>query len=218
MKTPFGTLILAGATLALGALVTPGRVSALGPPVRRAPTVTVQNNRPVPVDVYVERGDFDTRIGTVAADQEGVLPLPPYLEIGEDVRIVVHPKQGTDLESPEVSIPMTGTLPVLVPLNDSGYRPERRDVIPSPGADATTLTVENSRDQAVDVYVERGDFDTRIGTVEPMNFRTFDLPQSLAREEADVRIFLQPKAGIELASQFFLLTPHAHLEVKVPRL
>jgi hypothetical protein len=218
MKTTLESLVLAGATLALGTLVTPGPVSAVGPPAKHAPTVTVQNNRPVPVDVYVERGDLDMRVGTVNAEQEGVLPLPAWLENGESVRIVVHPKRGIDLESPDVRIPRTGTLPVLVPLNDTGYFPPPRDVIPTPGPDATTLTVENSRDEPVDVYVERGEFDTHLGTVEPVHFRTFDLPPSLAREEADVQVFVRPRSGFELSSPFFLLTPHAHLEVKVPRI
>ena len=218
MNTTLGSLFVAGATLALGTLVTPGLVSAVGPPARHAPTLTVQNDRPVPVDVYVERGDFDMRVGTVPADREGVLPLPAYLENGENVRIVIHPKHGLDLESPDVSIPMSGTLPVLVPLNNLGYRPQPHDVIPTPGPDATTLTVENSRDQPVDIYVQRGEFDTHLGTVEPLHFRTFDLPPSLAREEADVQVFVLPRSGFELSSPFFLLTPHAHLEVKVPRI
>lgn len=218
MNANLASLVVTGATLALGTLATPSHVSAVGPPVSHAPTVTVQNNRSVPVDVYLERGSLDMRIGSVKADQEGVLPLPAYLENGETVRIVVHPKHGLDLVSPDVRIPASGTLPILVPLTDNGWRPPSRDVIPTPGPRSTTLTVRNSREQAVDVYVQKGEFDTHLGTVEPLHFRTFDLPPSLAREEADVQVFIRPQSGFELSSPFFLLTPHAHLEVKVPRI
>ncbi len=57
---------------------------------------------------------------------------------------------------------------VLVPTNDDGYvAPPPRERIPNPGPGTTTVTVKNERDQPVVVFVERGDFDTRIGTVPP---------------------------------------------------
>ena len=218
MNLDLRSLAVAGAALTFGTFLTPGPASAAGPPVRHAPTVTIQNNRSVPVTVFVERGNFDTPIGTVDADRETVLSVPRYLANDGDVRIVIHPKRGLDLESPYLRLPMTGTLPILVPLNDTGWQPQPHDVIPAPAPGSTTLTVENSRDQPVDIYVQRGEFDTHLGQVEPLHFRTFDLPPSLAREEADVQVFVRPKSGFEMSSQFFLLKPHAHLEVKVPRI
>lgn len=216
MNAHLGTLV-AGATLVVGTMVTPGPVSAAGrPPQRKALTVTVQNDRPVPVDVYLEQGALDLNLGSVQADREGVLALPTWLDRDEDVRILIHPTEGLDLESPDLEVPVSGTIPVLVPLNNTGWRPQPRDMIPNPGK-ATTITVDNQRDQAVDVYVERGEFDTDLGTVEPLHFRTFDLPKALAREEADVQVYIHPKAGFDMASQYFLLKPHDHLEVKVPK-
>ena len=218
MKATLGSLVVAGATLAIGALLTPGPVSATQPPARRAATVTVQNDRTVPVDVFVEQGDFDIRLGTVAADRESVLAVPKYLDRDERVRIIVQPKQGLEMESPYTHLPVTGTLPVLVPMGESGWVPAPpRELIPNPGRNTTTLTVENQRNQSVKVSVEFGEFDKNLGTVEPQQVRTFDLPKWLARDEGDVQVFIHPQKGFDLSSQYFQLKPHAHLEVKVPQ-
>ena len=215
MNVHLGSLV-AGAALALGTVITPRPVSAVGPPLRRASTVTVQNDRSVPVDVFVEQGDFDIRLGTVAAEREGVLTVPKYLDRDENVRIIVQPKEGLEMESPYVQLPTTGTLPILVPLNNSGWIPQPREYIPNPGTNTTTLTVDNQRDQSVDVTVEFGEFDKDLGTVEPDHIHTFDLPKWLARDERDVQVFIHPQKGFDLSSQYVQLKPHAHLEVKVP--
>jgi len=217
MKANLGGLVVVGATLAIGALLTPGPASAASPPARRAATVTVQNDRTVPVDVFLEQGDFDIRLGTVAADREGVLAVPRYLDRDERIRIIVQPRKGLEMESPYVHLPVTGTLPVLVPVSESGWVPQPRELIPNPGPNTTTLTVENQRDQTVDVSVEFGEFDKDLGAVEAQHIRTFDLPKWLAREEGDVQVFIHPQKGFDLSSQYVQLKPHAHLEVKVPR-
>lgn len=202
--------------MALGALAVPSPAFAASPPARSQAKITVQNDRPVAIDVYLQNGYFDTKIGTVAPDRETALNVPKYLE-GQDVQIFVRPQIGLELETPDVVLPTHGTLDILVPNNDVGYVVQpKEDVIPNPGPNTTTLTVRNPRDQAVEVVIERGEFDTTLGTVEPDHSRTFDLPASLTREPQDVKIFMVPTEGLELSSQYFLLKPHAHLEVKVP--
>ncbi len=216
MNTSLGGLLLAGTTLALCAVAVPSPALAASPPPQNDTKVNVQNDRPVSVDVYLQNGYFDTKIGTVAPDREASLNVPKYLE-GHDVQIFVRPKIGLELETPDVTLPTRGHLDILVPDNDVGYVVQpRRDMIPNPGINTTTLTVQNPRDQAVKVVVERGEFDTTIGTVEPDHTRTFDLPASLTRDGLDARIFVVPADGMELASWYFNLKPHEHLEVKVP--
>jgi len=209
--------ILSGAALALTTLAGPRPASAAAPPARAARTVTVRNTRGVPVVVYLERGDFDTRLGTIAANAQGVLPVPRFMNADETARIVVEPKVGTDLASPDLTLPAEGSLKILVTPNDVGYVPTPRPVIPNLDPNATTLTVDNPRDEAVDVFLEKGVFDTRIGTVKANQLRTFDIPPYLARDESQVQLFLRPKRGFDLSSQFLTLRPKAHLEVVVPK-
>lgn len=217
MNTAFRGLILAGSTFALAALAGPGPALAAGPPPRAPSTVTVQNNRPVPVRVYLERGEFDIPLGTVNADQEGVLPLPRYVERDETIRFIVQPTRGMDLASQDVTLPARGTLAIFVPRNDVGYRPRARDVIPNPGPGTTTLTVRNPRDEDVEVIVEKEDVDQALGTVPPDASRTFELPSWLTAEPSEVQIFLHPRTGLDFSTSFVTLRPEAHLEVKVPR-
>jgi hypothetical protein len=77
------------------------------------------------------------------------------------------------------------------------------------------VTVQNQRNKPVAVFVERGDFDVRIGTVKANQESTLYLPASLTRERQDVEIFVHPQGGFDLESQIFQLTPNAHILVKV---
>jgi len=216
MNANMGGVLLASATFVIGTLAAPAPAFAAAPPPKVPATITVQNDRPVPIDVYLQSGYFDTKIGSVAADGLTVLHIPRYLD-GTDAQIFVRPQIGLELETPEVALPTHGTLDILVPDNDVGYVVQpNQDAIPNPGVNTTTLTVRNPRDDAVKVVIERGDFDTTIGTVPADHVRTFDLPASLTREPQDVKIFVVPTDGLELMSQYFMLRPRAHLEVKVP--
>ena len=190
MNANIGGLLLAGATFALCAVAAPTPAWAASPPPRSDTQIKVQNDRPVSVDVYVQNGYFDTKVGTVAPDGVTSLDVPKYLE-GHDVQIFVRPAIGLELETPDVTLPTHGHLDILVPNNDVGYIAQREtdELIPNPGTNTTTLTVSNPRNDAVKVVVERGDFDTTIGTVAADHIRTFDLPASLTREPQDVQIF-----------------------------
>jgi hypothetical protein len=208
-------MILVGSASGLGLLAVPSSLHASIPP--RGATVTVDNTRGVPVAVFAERGDLDVRLGTVGPVTEAVLALPGYLAEDDDVRLVVTPKVGFDLFSQDITVPRAGTVRVLVPDNNVGYVQPTPDAIPDPGTGTTTLTVRNPRDDDVSIYVEHGEFDTRLGTVRSGEIRTFDLPEALTREPNDVEIFVHPRQGLDLASAFFTLSRGNHLEVKVPR-
>jgi hypothetical protein len=58
-------------------------------------SVTVQNNRPVPVTVYMEYGAFDRRLGIVAPQQTATLALPAWA-VNQSIRLFVHPEGEVD--------------------------------------------------------------------------------------------------------------------------
>jgi hypothetical protein len=194
----------------------PGAAPAAGQ-AQPQTTVTVDNTRAVPVVVYLERGEFDDRLGTVAAHTEAILELPPHLAQGETIQIIIHPQGGADLSTPDLQVKKGGTIPIYVPTNDEGFLPPSPpERIPNPGPGTTTLTVENGRNDQVVAFIERGPFDTRIGTVPANEEKTFYLPPSLLRDQRSIQIFVRPEHGRDLASQTFELTPEAHLLVTVP--
>lgn len=183
----------------------------------RAGTITVDNARAVPVVVYLERGVFDTRLGTVAAHSKQTLDLPRYTAEDGAVRVFVHPEGGFDLATQDLTLKPGGNVDIYVPTNEVGYLPPPPpEMIPNPGPGTTTVTVKNPRAEPVTLFVERGEFDTRIGVTPPNEERTFELPEWLAKDRASVELFVHPERGRDLASQHFELTDGAHLLVKVP--
>lgn len=183
----------------------------------RSGTITVDNARAVPVVVYLERGVFDTRLGTVPAHSEQTLDLPRYAAEEGMVRVFVHPEGGFDLATQDLMLKPDGNVDIYVPTNEVGYLPPPPpERIPNPGAGTTTVTVRNERAEPVTLFVERGEFDTRIGVTPANESMTFELPEWLAQERASVELFVHPERGHDLASQHFELTKGAHLLVKVP--
>lgn len=76
-------------------------MTAYIPPDERAETtLTVDNERNVPVTIYAEEGDFDHELGQIPAHGESTIVLPGWLTgPGDAVRLFVHPKNGFDLAS-----------------------------------------------------------------------------------------------------------------------
>jgi hypothetical protein len=177
--------------------------------------ISVDNMRDVPVVVYLDHGVFDTRVGTVQPNVTGVLALPKSLENGTVVQIFVHPEGGTDLASQEITVRKGETVDVIVPPNDVGYFPPTPVEIPDPGMKGATITVENARSQPVTIFVDKGDFDIRIGTVPANQTKTLAVPESVTRNDPDVEVFVHPEHGIDLGSQTLRMGPDAHLLVKV---
>lgn len=220
MDTPTGRL---SGSIRVAALVAVAASSMAGAARAQegsaAATVTVENARAVPVVVYLERGPFDVRLGTVAAHATNVLGLPAEVRDQEHIVLMVHPEGGMDLQA-EAPMPVrkAGTIHLYVPTNDVGYvPPPPPDMIPNPGPGTTTLTVQNSDDEPVVVFIEKGNFDTRIGTVPAHKEMTFYVPQAvIGMEGSSVDIFVHEEGGVDLASSTFELRPDAHLIVKVP--
>ncbi len=180
-------------------------------------TVTVDNARAVPVVVYLERGEFDMRLGTVPAHTRQALDLPRYAAEEGSVRIFVHPEGGFDLATQDLTLSLGGNVDIYVPTNEVGYLPPPPpEMIPDPGAGTTTVTVKNNRAEPVTLFLERGEFDMRIGVTPANQERTFELPEWLAMERASVELFVHPERGHDMGSEHFELTKGAHLLVKVP--
>jgi hypothetical protein len=180
-------------------------------------TVTVTNTRSVPALVYLEGGLFDIRLGMVGAHSEEMLPLPVHLERGTVLKIFVHPEGSRDLATPDLTYAPGEDFRIYVPENDVGYvRPPPAEVIPNPGEGTTTITVKNSRSETVTLFVERGNFDVRLGTIPPNQEKTLIVPERLLEGHRSVELFVHPEHGLDLASEMFELEPGAHLLVKVP--
>jgi hypothetical protein len=182
-----------------------------------APTLTVDNARDVPVTVYLDRGIFDTRLGTVPAHEVEKLNLPGSLEDGEDIQVFVHPEGGLDLATQDLQVRMGQNLDIYVPNNDVGYvPPPPAPTIPNPGEGTTTVTVQNNRDVPVTVFIEHGEFDTRIGTVPADKEITLLIPEWIVQQQSTAEIFVHPEGEGDLGSWSLELSKGAHLLVKVP--
>lgn len=215
MNAPSRGILLA-ASLATLAGFTPQHITAQG---SRAPAkVSVTNTRNVPVVVYLDRDPLDVRLGTVPAHSEATLTLPPNVTDGGTVRIVVHPEGGTELSTPDLEVRPGSTLMVAVPTNDTGFIPYApTEVIPNPGPGVTTITVENGRPDDITVFLERGEFDIRLGSVLPNQSKTLQVPPRLLREGGVDEIVVHPEHGVDLASETIELKSGEHALVKVPK-
>jgi hypothetical protein len=214
VNTTMRGFLLAGGVATLVAFAQPNTASAEGP--RQPTTVTVTNMRSVPVTVFVDWGPFDVRLGTVDPLSRKTLSLSPYLT-ETDVRVFVHPEDGPDLVTPDLDVTPGASLEILVPTNNVGFVPAPpAEVIPNPGRGTTTITVQNQRAQDVTLYIERGRFEVRLGTVAAHQEQTIEVPAWLTRSDKSVEVFVHPRGGLDLASQPFELKPGAHLLVKVP--
>lgn len=188
----------------------------------RQSTVQVQNDRKVPVTVFVERGPFDLRIGVVGPMQTTTLRLPPWVASdGEAIRIFVQPEGGEDLESQELIVHRDVQLSVLVPA--SGYpwsmqpAAARMTAVLTPDElSATTLTVENHRSVEVTIYAEQGEFDVRLGKVAAGEITTLNLPKWLVNDHQAIEIFAHPARGEDLESTRIDLRKGEHLGLRIP--
>lgn len=180
-------------------------------------TLTVENPRGVPVGVYLERGSYDTRLGTIPPHRTVTLTLPPFLVEGESATVFVHPEGGPDLTVRDLRLRPGEHATLQVSLNDAEYISNPPpEMTPTPYEGATTITVENNRPVKVWVFLEGGEVDTRLGMVPAQEQRTLVIPDWLTAESPNSGIFVHPEGEGDLASWTLTLKPGVHLRVRVP--
>ena len=194
---------------------------ARGVTYRDSAVVDVQNQRAVPVTIFLRTGRFDRRIAIVPAHTTRMVLLPAVvLEGRENVALVVHPEGEPDLgtrmfivrsgDRLSLEIPALGKLPPTP--GDTMSAP----LTPEELATAT-LTVDNPHDRPVTVYVERGLYDVRLGQVPARERATLPLPKSVVGKDRALRIFVHPEGGQDLSSSLLRVKKGEHLGLKVPK-
>ena len=180
-------------------------------------TVEVQNNRKVPVTVYLEYGVFDRRIGEVPPMQTATLPIPKFAPNQASVQLFVHPEGERDLETQNLSVKPGEKLAMIVPATGTMMPSDTMlQTLTSEELSETTLTVDNPRAQAVTVFVEQGTFDVRLGQVPAHSRETLPIPKSALNMGSSVEIFIHPEGGRDLAGEIVDLHRGAHLGLRVP--
>ena len=185
-------------------------------------TLTVQNQRRVPVSIYLEHGRFDRRLGIVGAQETRTLPLPAWAVDGRAaIQLVVHPAgEVADLASPVFALRPPARLGLVVP--PWGELPPMPGdtmsaVIPPEALAEATLTVDNPRAHAVTVFAKQGRFDVRLGRVAPRSRATLRFPETVVLPTRSLRIFVHPDGGVDLESQLMTIRQGEHLALRVPK-
>ena len=222
MKTPIAAVVLALATLAtVGSAQRPKQRLTAATTDTSANAVTVQNDRKVPVTVYMEYGTFDRRLGTVPAFQMATLPLPAWAVEGrERIQLFVHPEgEVEDLGTQELWLRPPGRLGMIVPPRGGmpwAPRDTMMEVIPPEELADATLTVDNPRAEPVTVFADQGPFDVRLGQVPAHSRVTLRFPKSVVAPDESIQIFVHPEGGFDLASETLQVQPAQHLGLRVP--
>lgn len=214
--------------IGLGALV---RVSAAQQPPRLPPVrttdssvnaLTVQNERKVPVTIYVDYGRFDRRLGVVPPFNTVTLPIPAWAVQGRTrVQLFAHPEGETDdLASRAFTLAPPGRLAMVIPARGTMPAPLPGDtmtaVLPPEALSDATLTVDNPRATAVTVFADAGNYAVRLGRVPARTRATLRFPRSVVLPDQSVRVFVDPDGGSDLGSQLLHIRAGQHLGLRVP--
>jgi hypothetical protein len=177
-------------------------------------TVEVQNNFETPVDVFVESGRFDRRIGSVEALSTAELPLPDwYVGRGEPIQLFVS-RAGVDRETQWFEVDPGDMIGMVVPPREPQTQTMSAD-LPEELLSETTLTVENRRSSEVEIYAEEGIFSVRIGKVAPNSTETLEFPESVVTPFNTVTVLVDPRTGEEMESHPLQLEAGEHLGLEL---
>jgi hypothetical protein len=180
--------------------------------------VTVQNDRAVPVTVYLERGSLERRLGVVAAGSVGTLSLPAWAVRGRSsVRLLARPESG-GFHLATTSFALTGAVRIglLVPPG-AGYASIDSVPVPLTAEEraSTTITIDNPRDRAMTVFAEQGVRLVRLGEVPANTQATLRFPKDLIRRGNDIRVFVRPAGGTEVATRALSLKTGDHIAMEI---
>lgn len=186
----------------------------------RSGEVMVQNNRDVPVTVYLEHQPLDLNIGTVEAMDIGTLSLPDWAVRNQDhVKLIVQPEGQLPLQA-DALIRSNGARFALMVPSSKGQKLDlsmtrMAAVVPAEYLDQATVTVKNDRKRAMDVFIQRGSMDVRLGRVEPYSTATFPVPEHWVGEMAQLLVVPIRSGTLPLASQDVRLEEGSHLGIHV---
>lgn len=215
--------------LALGVGTLAGALPAQVPQPQRLPptvtvdtlnAVTVQNNRGVPVTVYLEHGPFDRRLGVVQPFDMKALSLPGWAVRGRlRVQLFVHPEgEANDLSTQVFSLEPPARIAMVVPPRGGMPTPPdtMTEMIPPEEMANATLTVDNARDRRVIVYARQGRFDVRLGEVAAKGRATLRFPKAVLLPSDEIVLFVHPEGGFDLSSQTLRVKKGEHIGLRVP--
>lgn len=186
-------------------------------------SVTVQNNRQVPVTIYLKSGTFDRRLGVVPPLELRTLPLPAWAAIGfSTVRLVAHPEDEVeDLGTEEFKLRPPGRIGMIVKTRQEVVAPAPKDtlmeILPPEELANATLTVDNPRSVPVTVFAASGLFDVRLGQVPPKQRVTLRFPKSVVSPFRSIQVFVRPQGGADLTSEELKVKEGDHLGLRVPQ-
>ncbi len=182
----------------------------------------VQNNRKVPVIVYLESGRFPLRLGTVSSRTTQTLLFPrSTFEGRQDVRFFVHPEgEAADLSTQRFALSRAAQMSLVIPAfgDMAGSSVDTMSQVLSPSElSETTVTVENSRSVPVTVFAKRLTIVTRLGVVAPGKRETLRFPSSVVAGNNTITLFVHPEGGRDLASETFKVKGGEHIGLRVPK-
>lgn len=185
-----------------------------------ANSVTVQNQRKVPVTVYLSTATANRRLGIVAPLSISTLTLPEWMVSGKaTVRLLARSEDaGVDLSSDQIKLEPPGRIGMVIPNAEAMIAAtDTMSVVVAPGDMAeATITVDNPRDVPVTVFAAKGPFDVRLGQVAARSRETLRFPKGLVSPVAAVTIFIRPRAGLDLATNILQVRLGEHLALRVP--
>ena len=220
MYTFLRSLAVASASVGFAAIL-PGSLRAAVPVPPAEASLVVQNDRGTPVTVYVEQGNLDLRVGTVAAGAITTLRVPWAVAPDQrDVRIFAQPEHGFDVATRRLSLLPDDHIGVLVPPagEDITAPPAQAAMLdPDPASPATSVTVRNGRGERVEILAQFGQFDTRLGSVAPHATATLRIPGRFVNWRGVVLV-ADFRDGLDLHTAPLRIAKHHHLGMILPAL
>lgn len=212
------TLSLGAATLGAQTNQPPTRLPAARVVGETKNVLTVQNDRDVPVTVFVQTRGTNRKLGVVKAGTVGTLSIPAAAVRGQESLYFYArtPGNGPDLVAQALPVNTTSQLGLLVPpsggvtWSDSIAVPLTREERAN-----ATVTIDNRRSKAMTVYAEQGTFSVKIGEATANGLTTLRLPANMLGNTDGVRVLLRPAGDVGLSTQVLKLKTGDHVAVEV---
>lgn len=212
---------LVGLASAAGAQEThqpPTRLPASKVTAEEGKAVMVQNDRHEAIRFYVESGNLDQLVGSVAPNATAQLQLPAWAaDRKRSLRMFAVSEATAQLIARyEVSARTGEMIGLLVPPAAGLPRSDSLLItLPRGIGSAATVTIANERSQPVTVFAEQGLRYVRIGEVAANQQGTLPLPKSILSGKDGVRIFARPVGAPARSTQALTLKEGDHISVIV---